>query len=144
MHVPGLADLRDSVRTDPVPPDTTILVRGGPDNAAKLTAHAVRVQRAFTLDGAPVLGISVFAALDDIGPASIDGILAGKLATYRVVHELSPRELRAAGLMVLPTFGRPHMTIVLPALDKVDALLAALGPCRENPHYAEMVRRRRG
>jgi hypothetical protein len=51
-------------------PEATILVRGGPDTVAKLAAHTERVRRAFVLDSAPVLGISVFAALADIGPAS--------------------------------------------------------------------------
>jgi hypothetical protein len=73
-----------------------------------------------------------------------DGILSGKLATYRVVHLASLRDLSEAGFAVLPTFGRPHMTIVLSGLDRVEALLAALGPSRDNPHYGEMVRRRRG
>jgi len=36
------------------------------------------------------------------------------------------------------------MTIVLDGLDLVEALLATLGPARDNPHYGEMVRRRRG
>ncbi|HZN18117.1 MAG TPA: hypothetical protein VFB84_08025 [Micromonosporaceae bacterium] len=75
----GLPDLRDFVRGEPLPREATILVSGGPDTVAKLTAHAERVRRAFVLDGAPVLGISVLAALDDIGPASLDGILSGKL-----------------------------------------------------------------
>jgi hypothetical protein len=65
------------------------------------------------LDGEPVLGISVFATLDDIGQASLDGILSGKLATYRLVHLVALRALVAAGFTVLPTFHRPHMTVVL-------------------------------
>lgn len=96
------------------------------------------------LDGEPVLGISVFAALDDIGPASVDGILSGKLATYRVIHLASLRDLAHANSAVLPTFGRPHMTIVLGGPDHIESLLATLGPARDNPHYGEMVRRRRG
>ncbi|MBN1174994.1 MAG: hypothetical protein JXA67_22740 [Micromonosporaceae bacterium] len=139
-----LPDLRDFMREEPVPHDATIVVRGGPDTAEKLVAHAERVRRAFVLDGQPVLGISVFAALDDLGPASVDGILSAKLATYRVVHLASLRALAGAGFAVLPTFGWPHMTVVLGGLDQVGALLATLGPARVNPHYGEMVRRRRG
>jgi hypothetical protein len=140
----GLPDLRDVVRDETAPREATVIVRGGPDTVEKLIAHAERVRRAFVLDGEPVLGISVFAALDDIGPASVDGILAGKLASYRVVHLAPLRDLVGAGFAVLPTFGRPHMTVVLGGLDRVEALLATLGPTRDNPHYGEMVRRRRG
>jgi hypothetical protein len=42
--------------------------------------------------------------------------VSGKLATYRVVHLASLRDLLDAGFAVLPTFGRPHMTVVLGAL----------------------------
>jgi hypothetical protein len=119
-------------------------VRGGPDAVEKLIAHAERVRRAFVLDGEPVLGISVFAVLDDVGPASLDAILSNKLASYRIVHVVPLRDLSAARFSVLPTFGRPHMTVVLNRLDHAQSLLAALGPGRQNPHYGEMVRPRKG
>lgn len=91
-----------------------------------------------------MLGISVFAALDDIGPASLDAILSGKLATYRVVHLVRLRDLAVASFTIMPTFARPHMTVLLDGLDRVEPLLAALRPARPNPHYGEMVHRRRG
>jgi len=142
--VPGLPDLRHFVRVEPLPHEARILVRGGPDTVTKLTAHAERVRRAFVLDGDPVLGISVFAALDDIGPASLDGILSGKLPTYRVVHLVKAGLLTEAGFELLPTFGRPHMTLLLTSVDEVASLLELLGPAQHNPRYGEMVRRRRG
>ncbi len=64
---------------------------------------------------------ALFAALSDIRPASVDGILSGKLATYRVVQMTSVRDLAKAGFAVLPTFGRPHMTVVLGGLERVGA-----------------------
>jgi hypothetical protein len=142
--VSGLPDLRDFVRVEPLPREATILVRGGPDTVAKLTAHAERVRRAFVLDGDPVLGVSVFAALDDIGPASLEGILSGKLPTYRVVHLVKAGLLTEAGFELLPTFGRPHITLLLTSVDQVESLLQLLGPPQANPRYGEMVRRRRG
>lgn len=142
--VSGLPDLRDFVRDEPAPREATVIVRGGPNTVEKLVAHAERVRRAYVLDGEPVLGISAFAALDDIGPASVGGILSGKLATYRVVHLVALKDLLTVGFLVLPTFGRPHMTIVLSDLEGAEPLLAALGPGQSNPHYAEMMRRRRG
>jgi hypothetical protein len=118
-------------------------VRGGPDTVAKLEAHAERLRRAFVLDGAPVLGISVFAATDDIGPASLDAIAAGKLSTYRVLHLASVGRVTAGGFPLLPTFERPHMTLLLGSLDRVVALIELLGPAEPNPQYGELKRRRR-
>lgn len=120
-----------------------VVVRGGPDSVAKLAAHAARTARAYALDGVPALGISVFAALDDIGAASLDGILAGKLSTYRVVHLVTAGDLQATGFTLLPTFGRPHMTLLLKSVDQVEQLLDVLGAARPNPHYGETTPRRR-
>jgi hypothetical protein len=141
--VTELPDLRDFVRSEPLPPSATLIVRGGPDSVAKLAAHAERLRRAFVLDGAPVLGISVFAASDDIGPASCDGIAAGKLSTYRVRHRVPVGKVTAAGFPLLPTFERPHMTLVLASLDRVAVLVDLLGPAEPNPQYGELTRRRR-
>jgi hypothetical protein len=138
-----LPELWASVREEPVPATATVIVRGGPDSVAKLTAHAARTARAYALDGVPALGISVFAALDDIGVASLDGILAAKLSTYRVIHFTAVGDLQAAGFSLLPTFGRPHLTLMLKGVDQVEQLLAVLGPARPNPHYGETTGRRR-
>lgn len=114
--MPGLPDLRDFVRAEPPPRGATILARGGPDSLEKLTGHAERLRRRYMRDGDPVLGVSVFAAWDDIGPASLDrigpasldGISSGKLATYRVVHLAALHVLATTGFTVPPTFGRPR------------------------------------
>lgn len=114
-----------------------------PDSIAKLAAQATRTARAYALDGVPALGISVFAALDDIGTASLDGILTGKLSSYRVVHLITAGHLQAAGFTLLPTFGRPHLTLLLKSVTQVEQLLDLLGAARPNPHYGEMTGRRR-
>ena len=44
---------------------------------------------------------------------------------------------------MLPTFGRPHLTLMLPGVGDVDRLLGLLGPERANPHYGETTGRRR-
>ncbi|MDQ1248270.1 MAG: hypothetical protein QG597_2642 [Actinomycetota bacterium] len=110
---------------------------------AKLSAHAMRLSRAYLLDGAPVLGVSVFAALDDIGYASLEGILAGKLSSYRVVHLVKAGDLLEAGFRLLPTFGRPHMTVVLERMEQVGILLRLAGPAQANQQYGDMRNRRR-
>jgi hypothetical protein len=138
-----LPELRATLREEPVPATATVVVRGGPDSVARLTAHAARTARAYALDGVPALGISVFAALDDIGAASLDGILAGKLSSYRVVHLITAGELETAGFTLLPTFGRPHMTLLLKSVEQVGQLLDRLGAARPNHHYGETTGRRR-
>jgi hypothetical protein len=95
------------------------------------------------LDGQPVLGVSVFAALDDIGPASLDGLLGGKLFTYRVVHLVTAGAVEDAGFSLLPTFGRPHMTLVPVTPGRAADLLTVLGRPEPNPQYGETRRRPR-
>jgi hypothetical protein len=141
--VVDLPELRSVVRQEVVPAAATVVVRGGPDSVAKLRAHAQRTARAFALDGVPALGLSVFAALDDIGAASLDGILAGKLSTYRVVHLVTAGEVQVTGFTLLPTFARPHLTLLLATLEQVEPLLSLLGSAQTNPHYGEMTGRRR-
>ncbi len=44
---------------------------------------------------------------------------------------------------MLPTFGRPHMTLLIGEMKEVDSLLQLLGTAQANPRYGEMTRRRR-
>ena len=62
-------ELRLSLRNEAAPDDGIVVVRGGPSSIEKLLTHARRTHAAFVLDGNPLWGISVFCALDDIGPA---------------------------------------------------------------------------
>jgi hypothetical protein len=63
-------------------PRTTIVVRGGRDTADKLRRHAMRTARAWSLDGLPLLGISVFAVLG----IALEDLLARRFATFRTVY----------------------------------------------------------
>ena len=74
--------------------------RGGPATAANLTSHARRTHAAFSLDGQPLWGVSVACALDDIGSASLDGLLR-RFASYRAVHLPTVGQLTAAGFDVV-------------------------------------------
>lgn len=137
--VSGLPDLRDHVREESLG-DALVVVRGGPDNVAKIRAHAERLERAYVLDGEPVLGVSVFAVLDDVGPASLSGVF-GRLSTYRTVHIAPTSALVDGGFELLATFQRPHVTVLLRSLDDAEKLLEVFGPGQENPRYGEMTRR---
>lgn len=114
-----------------------MVVRGGPDTLTKLAVHARRTRRAYRLDGEPLWGVSVFCALDEIGPASLDGILSGRMATYGLVHTPTVGRLIEAGFDLLPTFGRPHYTVrfASDADDELARLLTALGPAEPNPYH---------
>ena len=105
--------------------------------SAKLAEHARRTHAAFALDGEPLWGVSVFCALDDIGPASFEGILAGRLASYRTVHLPTVAQITTAGFDLLPTFNRPHYTLRLTGdgTEELARLLGALGPGENNPYH---------
>ena len=130
-------ELRPHVREEAPAPEFTVVVRGGPDTVGKLATHAQRTHRAFVLDSEPVWGVSVFAALEDIGPASLRGLLSGRMETYRLVHLPSVGTLEAAGFTLLPTFGRPHLTLLFPSDAELvlHRLLNALGTPERNPYH---------
>lgn len=137
MTPDGRDELRDRTRINEVPPsDAAVVIRGGPDTLSLLRTHARRLHRAFVLDDEPVFGVSVFVALDDVGGASERGVLSGKLRTYPSIYRCTVGELLEFGLGLLPTFTRPHYTVLLPTLDSVEDLASALGTLRPNA-YAE-------
>ena len=88
------------------------------------------------LDSHPVWGISVFCALDDIGPASLEGLLR-RFSSYRVVHLPTVAALIAEGFELLPTFRRPHFTVRLPDGQPLQLvrLVQALGRAEPNPYH---------
>lgn len=141
----GGEELRPRVRAEVIADDRLIVVRGGPDSIASLARHAQRMSRGFLLDGDPLWGLSVMAALDDIGPASLAGILAGRMATYSSVHTPTAGRLIVEGFELLPTFGRPHVTARLASADprELERLLQALGPATPNPYHGGRQSRRR-
>jgi hypothetical protein len=130
----GRIEQRLRLRAEPPLSKATVLVRGGPDTQDKLARHARRTARAWSLDGQPLLGVSVFAVLD----ISLDELLSARFATYRMIHLPAAARLRDRGFELLPTGLRPHYTVRLRRADSVelDELLAALGPPVANVQYA--------
>jgi hypothetical protein len=94
-------ELRPNLRDEAAPDDGIVVVRGGPTSPEKILAHAQRTHDAFVLNGNPLWGISVFCALDDIGPASLDALLH-RFASYRVVHLPRVGQLRKGRLRLAP------------------------------------------
>lgn len=124
---------RERLRTDGPYDDATVVVRGGRDTIDQLRRHAQRTARAWMLDGAPLLGISVFGVLD----ISLESLLSQRFATFRTVHLSTVGRLRAGGFEILPTGLRPHFTIRLASVtdQELSALLVAFGPPRDNGGY---------
>ena len=128
-------ELRDRVRyEDPPPEEAQLVLRGGPDTGSLIRSHARRVNRLFVLDGAEVWAISVFVALDDVGPASAEAILRTKLRSYGHVYLPTVGQLRNAGFDLLATFARPHFSVLIPELDSAPELYGALGELQINPY----------
>jgi hypothetical protein len=129
----GRIEQRELLRAELPQPDTTMVVRGGRDTADKLRTHAQRTARAWTLDGRPLLGISVFAVLG----LSLEELLQRRFASFRTIYLPTAGQLRASGFELLPTGQQPHYTVRLLRADgpELEKLLAALGPASANPRY---------
>lgn len=130
----GRIEQRPRLRAEPPLLGATGLVRGGPDTREKLARHARRTARAWSLDGQPLLGISVFAVLD----IPLDELLSARFATYRKIYLLTAARLHGRGFELLPTGLRPHYTVRLRQADSAELgeLLDALGPPVTNLQYA--------
>jgi hypothetical protein len=131
-------ELQSHLRREPPPRDDVVVVRGGEDNTQKLRRHAERIHRAYILKGRPLYGLSVYCALDELAGRR----LARQLASYRLVRLSSVGRLRTAGFLLLPTFARPHFTVVLPGVESadLDRLLACFDPASQNPGYGRFHR----
>ena len=133
---------RQLLRPERVPDDAVIVVRGGPNSITRLARHALRTAQVWDLDGEPLFGVSVLCALDDVGPASLSGVLS-QLGTYRTVHLTTAGRIAEAGFELLATAARPHFTVRTTGTvsDEMERLLVVLGEPRDNDHRA---RPRRG
>ena len=104
------------LRAGELPADATLVVRGGRDTPEKLGIHAWRTARAWSLDGRPLLGISVFAVLD----MPLAELLSRRFATFRTIHLPTAGRLRERGFDLLPTGQRPHHTVCLQSADDLE------------------------
>jgi hypothetical protein len=121
------------LRTERPPSAATLIIRGGRDTPDKLRSHAQRTARAWSLDGQPLLGISVFAALD----MPLDKLLRRRFTSSAPSTCPTVSRLTERGFGLLPTGQRPHFTIHLHRADdeELTRLLTALGDLQPNPQY---------
>jgi hypothetical protein len=99
----------------------------------ELLSHVQRTARAWSLDGQPLLGISVFAVLGE----PLDDLLRRRFATFRTIYLPTAGRLAEHGFELLPTAQRPHFTVRLRRADdqELGLLLDALGAPQPNPAY---------
>jgi hypothetical protein len=128
---------RSRLRAGQPPATTTLVIRGGRDTPDKLRSHAERTARAWSLDGVPLLGISVFAVLD----LPLDDLLRRRFATFRTIYLPTAGQLDEHGFELLPTGQEPHFTVRLHRADdrELARLLSALGAPKPNPQYARTM-----
>ena len=116
----------------------TMVVRGGRDTIDKLRGHALRTARAWSLDGQPLLGISVFAVLG----MSLDVLLRRRFTSFRAIYLPTVGQLGEHGFELLANGQRPHFSVRLRRADddrELAELLTALGPARPNPSTLELL-----
>jgi hypothetical protein len=128
---------RSRLRAGQPPATTTLVIRGGRDTPDKLRSHAERTARAWSLDGVPLLGISVFAVLD----LPLDDLLRRRFATFRTIYLPTAGQLNEHGFDLLPTGQQPHFTVRLHRADdrELARLLSALGAPKPNPQYSRSM-----
>src|ERR1700690_2444395 len=116
---------RPRLRAEQPPAEATLVIRGGRDAPDKLRSHAQRTARAWSLEGQPLLGVSVFAVLD----VPLEERLRQRFANFRAIYLPTAARLAGHGFELLPTGQRPHFTIRLRRASdaELDRLLAALG-----------------
>jgi hypothetical protein len=128
---------RALLRTEQPLAETTLVVRGGRDTVDKLRGHAERTGRAWSLDGVPLLGISVFAVLG----LSLEVLLRRRFASFRTIYLPTVGQLELRGFELLATAQAPHFTVRLQRADdrELGKPLAALGPARPIPSTLELM-----
>jgi hypothetical protein len=119
------------IRLIAIPEDAVLVVRGDELDPKILRADAQRFRRRFEEWGR--YGVSGFVAVDD---GEVDVLCETRLERFSAVVVFRRLDLQAAGVEVVPTFHRPHVTL---AHQDLDALVSALRSCEhrqlENPHY---------
>lgn len=127
-----LIEQRGRLRPGEPPADAIVVVRGGRDTIEKLRTHAQRTARAWSLDGAPLYGISVFIAEG----RSVTELLRSRFANFRTVHLTTVGRIREH-FALLSTGRSPHYTIQLASAtdDELARLLLLLGPAQHNEQY---------
>ena len=128
-----LEPIEPFLRQEALLDDITVVLRGGPIAAAKIVEHALREARAHSFQGKPLHSVSVSLTIDDW---TLDDVLAGPLASRSTYAVSTVVRLRNEGLLLLPTYTKPHYDLVLnsPHYDEAERLLNMFSHPLPNPH----------
>ena len=108
--------------------DAPVVVRGGELSGVELRGDAIRTFRRFGEYGVSVLAAPTSEDLEELERST--------LQRFEVVTLMAVGTIRAAGLELVPTFRRPHYTVLLPELDSdIERLLGCNNEIRRNPHF---------
>ena len=126
--------LEDFVRPDEIADDLVLLLRGGvhEDDVVRVQRQARDLDRRFSWRGGSCYGVSVFAAT----PETESLILATRMDARRRYYRIAYRDI-AGRLLVVPTFRRPHWTVMFDGPDSPDyrRFVDAYGQLRDNPFW---------
>lgn len=116
------------VRREALPDDALVVVRGGLLEITTLRADAEAAKERFGEHG-----ISVFGVVDD---DALRELARTRVTGFEVLTLMTVGALRAVRLEPVPTFRRPHFTILLPDLEAdLLRLLACENVIWVNPYY---------
>jgi hypothetical protein len=118
------------------------VLRGGPSSVDRLRSQAHHTHDADALDGEPLWGVSVFGALDDVGPASLRRCFDGSRPTaWFTCRPLAGSSVSGS------TCCRRFSARISPFASRATAtrtfsgLLDGRGPARPNPYHASAARK---
>lgn len=139
--------LEDAIRPGESLDDLVLLLRGGPDSKEKIFHHADRLEDAFTYHDGPARGISLFAVQGDLDAWVV---LGSQLRSYPKYFRI-PAGAVVRRFVLLPTFAKPHWTLLLrtpdgtegPESRLIDELVAIMGEVLDNPEWMKTRKRRR-
>jgi len=116
--------------------DAVLVVRGGENDPEAIRSDAERFRRRFDEWGR--YGVSGVLAADD---HEVDVLCETRLERFATVLVFRRADLAGAGIEVVPTFRRPHVTL---AHTDLDSLVSGLRSCEHrnstNPHHHESGR----
>jgi hypothetical protein len=116
-------------------PEAALVIRGWPLTVDGLLRNADATRRRYSRAGRRFVAVSA-----DVTMAGwdLDAILSGpRLRTRRSYAAVPIARVVEAGFRLLPTFGAPHYSVVLPSYTEVAAqrLLEVMGEVKVNPHH---------
>jgi hypothetical protein len=131
----ALEAIESYLREEQAPDPAADIVRGWPLTVDGLLRNAESTRGRYTWKGQPVGAISTEITGDRF---TLGTILAGPRLRTRSRYACAPvRLVVESGFELLPTFGEPHYSLLLPSYDEtsVRKLLRLLGEVERNPFF---------